>query len=176
MIVPAILAGMFVVVAGNQLAFMRERRRIAALRWDEILGKAERLNNEGLELIAECYLRPSNEQPKLEPGDIWVLIGGTKGLKQLRRNVAVILDLALAAQRWNREEAVLIAELLRGDAIRIRRAQRGLELCLLWNGDTMRAAVYLQRTAAAYCGMRQRLLDLYGSSHAALVPQFGAAL
>ncbi len=162
-------------VATHQLGFVRGRRR-SDRSFEAVLESVERVNVEALHLIADCYLRPDAAQLRVEPPEMWELVGGEAGLKRLRVNAALMLELAMIAERWNGEEAPVIAEMLRRDAVRIRRATTRLRLGSFWGGASVSAAFHLQEAVSSYCLMRQRLLGLYQNAHIGLVPQLQASL
>ena len=57
----------------------------------------------------DCALKEGNwDQLKLESKDMLLLMGGLEGLKRLKANVDVMLELAMAAESWSREEAPII--------------------------------------------------------------------
>ena len=175
MIVPVLLFLLFLLVAGYQLRFAGLRRKTGRT-WQEILPRFELVNTEGLQLIADYYLNPGRDQLGLEPPVMMEMVGGDEGLARLTRNAALMLELAVLAEQWNRVEGLIIAEMLRRDAVRIRRAVRRIRWDILWAGSSMSGAFYLQEAASSYCLMRARLLGLYGNAHIALLPHLEAAL
>jgi hypothetical protein len=91
-----------------------------------------------------------------------------------------MLALAAYAQRWNFAEAVIVTERMRLDAATLRRAVRHVELGLIpskmLRRYQMTIPLHAQEAASAYYLMRQRLLALYGTSHAGLYPKLATAL
>ncbi len=175
MIVPILLLFLFTAVAAYQLHFM-DRRRKPARAWQEILLKFEPVNMEGLQLIADDYLHPSSNQLQIEPPVMMEMVGGDEGLKRLLRNAGLMLELAVLAEQWNRVEGIIVAEMLRRDAVRIRRAARQIRWDTLWSNASVRGAFQLQEAISSYCLMRARLLGLYANAHIALVPHLEAAM
>ncbi len=175
MMVPLLLLSLFAAVMTYQLHFAARRRR-PARAWQELVAKLERVNLDGLQLIANCYLRPDAEQLRLEPPVMWELVGGDEGVKRLSTNATLMLELAIVAEQWNQIEGAIVAEMLRRDAIRLRRAIRHIRLGMLWSGGGVSAVFHLQEAVSSYCLMRGRLLGLYQNAHIALIPQLEAAL
>lgn len=148
--------------------------------WNDLIAKLNRLDVAGLSAIAIDYLTPHRDQINMEPKEIWEFLGGYEGLKKMRDNAEIMLALAAYAQRWNFEEAVIVTERMRLDAATLRRAVRRVELGLipskLLRHYRFVLPVHAQEASSAYYLMRQRLLALYGTSHADLYPALTACL
>ena len=164
------------IIAGHQLGFMGRRRRMKRRTFGEVLNCLERVNFDALRLIADCYLQPDEQQLRIEPPIMWELVGGHDGLKRLRTNAELMLELAMIAAQWNKDEGPVIAEMLRRDALRIRKAVARIRRGMLWNGASVTAAFHLQEAVSSYCLMRGRLVGLYHNAHIGLLPQLEAAL
>lgn len=151
--------------------------------WREIVAKLQPVNLEGMGIVARDFLEPSRGQLKLEPDEIWSLVGGLDGLKKMRANADLMLALAAYTQRWNFEEGIIVAERMRRDALKLRRAARHVELQMrpslmrvLPKRYWFNVPFEVHEVASAYYLMRQRLLALYESSHAGLYPRLAASL
>ena len=175
MIVSVLLVVLLASAAAYQFRFAA-KRRAPARAWREIVSKLERVNMQGLQLIAESYLQPDAQQLSLEPPLMWELAGGDEGLRRLTANAALMLELAVVAEQWNKVEGIIVAEMLRRDALRLRRAVRSIRFSMLWSGASVTAAFHLREAVASYCLMRGRLLGLYQNAHIALVPALEVAL
>jgi len=151
-------------------------RRKPTRTWQKILSEIEQVNKDGLQLIADCYLQPDSRQLEIEPPLMWELLGGHDGLKHLCTNASLMMELAVVAEQWDRVEGTIIAEMLRRDALRIRKSVQRLRLGMLWNGASVSVAFNLQEAVSSYCLMRGRLIGLYQNVHIALLPQLEAAL
>ena len=174
MMIPFLFLVLLAAVAAYQFRFAVRRKPVRA--WQEVVAYLERLNMKGMELVADGYLQPDSHQLEIEPPIMWELLGGSEGLKRMRANAALMLELAVIAEQWNRVEGTIVAEMLRRDALRIHRSVRRIRFAFLWSGESVRAAFHLQEAAASYCLMRGRLLGLYHNAHIALVPKLQAAL
>jgi len=163
-------------------AFQSQRKviRLTERGWNDLLAKLEQVEFVGLQAVAKDYLDPRASQIKMEPQELWTLLGGYEGLRRMRVNADLMLALAAHAQDWNFDEATIVAERMRLDAARLRRAMWRIELgCLQYfalRRFWMRMPIQAQEAAAAYYLMRQRLLSLYASSHAGLYPRLAEAL
>ncbi len=175
MTIPLLLTVLLISVAVYQVRFTARRRKYART-WQEVLSRLEHLNIDGLRLIADNYLHPDEQQLRLEPEMMWVLAGGMEGMKQLLKNAELLLELAVIAEQWNQVEGIIIAEMLRRDTVRIRKAVRHIRMAVLWNGTSLNAPFHVQEAVSAYYLMRGRLLGLYRNAHVALVPEFEAAI
>lgn len=176
MMVLVLLVAMLVGVAGYQIRFAMRRRRLAAKSWDEVLGRVEAVDIEGLRAIADCYLQPDKDQLRIEPSAMWEMMGGLEGIARLKANADVMLELAVFAERWNGDQGPVISEMMRRDAVRLRSAITRVQLAFLFHFGFLRAPFYLQEASASYYLMRSRLLGLYQNSHIGLVPRLEAAI
>jgi hypothetical protein len=150
--------------------------------WDDLIQKLVPLSKVGIEEVACSFLAPSGREldprrreDRLESRDIWDFIGGIEGLKAMRRNAAVLIDLACYVQRWN-SEAFVVAEQLRLDASEIRAALAKIRFAR-WRGDLgSKFPIHAARAAAAYYLMTQRLCALYEISQTGLLLRLKAAI
>lgn len=163
-------------IAGLQLRFFLRRRRQQTTTWSALVSRLEPLQFADLEKIAKAYLEPRANQLEMTPQAMWRLLGGSDGLPRLRRNAEVMLELAIFVQRWNFEDATIVAEMMRRDAARMQKAITQIEVALLLRRQSFRIPFYIHEASAAYYLMRQRLLALYESSHAGLLPRLSQAL
>jgi hypothetical protein len=163
-------------IVGIQLRFFLRRRAQQRTTWNMLLARIEPLNFSDLEKIAKAYLDPRGNQLELQPQAMWRLLGGTDGLPRLRRNAQVMLDLAVFVQRWNFEDATVVAEIMRRDAARLQKAITQIEMAMLLRRQSLRIPFYIHEASAAYYLMRQRLLALYETSHVGLLPRLTQAL
>lgn len=170
------VALLFLIIAGLQVRFFVKRRSQQKTSWNNLLGRLEPLNFSDLEQIAKAYLEPRGNQLELQPPAMWRLLGGADGLPRLRRNAEVMLDLAMFVQRWNFEDATIVAEMMRRDAARLQKAINQIEMAMLLRRQSLRIPFYIHEASAAYYLMRQRLLALYEVNHAGLLPRLTSAL
>ena len=158
------------------LQLLKQRRR----GWHNLVADLYRLDMVELSAIAVDYLTPRRSQLDMEPKEIWDFLGGYRGLRKMRENAEIMLELAAYAQRWNFQEAVIVTERMRLDAATLRRAVRRVELGVipsrLLRRFQLTLPLHAQEASSAYYLMRQRLLSLYETSHAGLYPKLAAAL
>jgi hypothetical protein len=154
----------------------RQQRSQLASDWASVVSKLQPLPAPGLTAVAETYLHPRSNQIELDPEAIFALLGGAQGLRVMRQNAAVMLQLAGYATRWNHVEAVVVTEMIRRDARRLQNAIFMIRLELFWRRMAFRAPFRLQEAAAAYHLMTCRLSALYESSHQGLYPVLAASL
>jgi hypothetical protein len=159
-----------------QVRWAIHRRQLMWQSWDTLLDRVERVDLNGIRAIADCYLQPDRDQLRIEPNEMWALLGGLEGVNRLRRNAAVMLDLAVYAQRWNDTEGAVISEMIRRDSIRLNRAVTRIQLTFFFGLGFVRAPFHVQEAAASYYLIRSRLLGVYQNSHIALVLRLEAAL
>jgi hypothetical protein len=157
----AILLCLVLAYAANQGYFYWKRRKLLQRSWGDILASVQPVNIEGIAEIADCYLHPSSTQLRLEPTQMWEMVGKFEGLRALKENAEAMLDLALYAAQWNSVEGRIVGEMIRRDGVRLNRAIREIEVATLAQIGNKFAAFELQEVAVTYHLMRQRLLGLY---------------
>lgn len=148
--------------------------------WNELVAGLSAIEMGNVRVVARDYLNPHKGQIDHSPGEIWKLVGGIEGLQRMNDNANRMLALAAFAQQWNHDEAAIVAEQMRRDAVALRKAVLRVELGLvphrLFRKWQMASFLSAQEAASSYYLMRQRLLALYETSHAGLLPQLAAAL
>lgn len=168
------------VFAAAVIADRLHSRRKSLRDWHELVASLQRVDFEGVSTVATDYLTPHRGQIDLEPDKIWECLGGYQGLKKMRENAQIMLDLAAYAQQWNFEEAVIVTERMRNDAAMLRRAIHRIELGLLparvMSRYRFTIPLHAQEASSAYYLMRQRLLSLYETSHICRYPALAASL
>jgi len=167
-------------LAGAVLYDRNSTRKGTKQEWHDLVAKLQRVDFQGVTEVALDYLTPRRGQIDLEPDRIWEALGGYDGLRKMRENAEIMLELAAYAQRWNFEEAVIVTERMRHDAVLLRRAVRRVEWGLmptrLMYRFRLTLPLHAQEASAAYYLMRQRLLSLYETSHACRYPALAVSL
>ena len=136
--------------------FIRIDRNNVALIALDFMSEADM--DENTHAVARKYFIPACEE--LDPSQIWPLIGGMEGLEVMRRNCAVLVDMAFYVQQWY-PEALAVAEQLRLNA-------REIE----WHVDRLKGAArtgklnsafpdYAQRAVTTYYLMTRRVVALF---------------
>jgi hypothetical protein len=153
-----------------------------SVNWPDLLAKLSPVGRVGIEEVAAVFLLPSREQldsrhimSRLESRDIWDFIGGIEGLKTMRRNADVLIELACYVQRWN-PEASIVAEQLRLDANQIKTSLSKILSSERRGTLSTWFPIYATRATAAYYLMTQRVCVLYEISHEGLLAQLKAAI
>ena len=167
-------------LAGAALYARRGSIRLNGGGWETLLAAIQPVDLSGVQCVARDYLEPQRGQTAMEPDILWHLVGGDLGLRRMRTNSDLLLSIAAHATQWNGEEGVIVAERMRRDALRLRRAVRSIQFGMLSQFVTghhwISVPFQLQEAASAYYLMRQRLLALYETSHAGLLPQLAQAI
>lgn len=172
-----IVAGGTVLATGATLLW--SLRGVTSLRdkeWNDLIQMLQPVHFRGLELVARDYIDPQENQLKIEPGEMWALLGGPEGLKRMKQNAEVMIALAAYASRWNMIESAIVAERMRQDAIMLRRALFRIRVDAVLHHRPLRFPFYLHQAASSYYLMLRRLLCLYEANHAGLHPRLAAAL
>jgi hypothetical protein len=154
----------------------RRKRTAGARTWNELVQQLQPVHAAGVHQLADAYLHPRKNQVEIEPAAMFEMVGGMKGVESIRSNAKIILALASYAIEWNEVEATIVAEMIRRDAVRLRRAAMGLQWSMLRSKIRASAPFQLQEIAASYHLMTFRLLALYETSHSARYPVLAAAL
>jgi hypothetical protein len=176
MLVLIVLFGCVASYGVVQCRFYLRRRRLARTSVQELVNRIQPVNLDVITEIAANFLNPLETQFRLEPPAMWLEMGEGDGLKTLIANADAILDLAAIASRWDRIEGRIVAEMIRRDGVRLKRAAWKLRLELHFGFNRVSAPFQLQEAAAAYYLMRARLLELYEASHASIYPRLAEVL
>lgn len=167
----------FGLVAIAVLAYAHMRsRRFSSLDWDTLVASIEPMHMRGLEMVALDHLQPQGNQLRLEPGELWGLVGGTEGLRRMEHNADRIIALAAYVRRWNYDQAIIVSERIRHDAVQLKRSIRRIRWELYLRKKQLHVPFYIHQAASAYYLMTKRLLALYESSQFVLYPKLAEAL
>lgn len=169
MVFSVVVAGVAVVVLVPQVKFLIRRKRTLNRGWDELIANLEKVNFEAVRDVANMFLSPTKDQLRLEPAVMWEMLGGSKGLEQLRHNAAAMLELCIYAEQWDTQGRV-ISEMIRLDAVNLNRAIRRVELSSVFGLGRVRGHLALMETAAHYELIRRRLLSFYEQNHVGRLP------
>ena len=160
----------------------RTQKTRAAASWEELISSLEPVNSEGVANVARDFLNPTGMQVdprrdgnRLEPSDIWNMVGGVDGIEVMRKNTAVLIEIAAYIQRWN-PEAVIVGEQLRLDAQEMDGYLKKLKSSAKAGTLQTWYPFYAQRAASAYYLMTRRLVALCEISHAGLLPSLQGAM
>jgi hypothetical protein len=163
-------------VAAGTVYYSIASHRLRAAPWESLLAQIQPVDLRGLESIALHTLQPRTNPVRLDSTEIWEILGGLEGLERLKNNASVLIALAAYAQQWNQQEASLVAEHMRRDAIQLKKALRHIRLGLLLHRHPAGQPFYVHDAAASYYLMTQRLLMLYQICREGLLPQLAQAL
>jgi len=172
----ALLVSFLVLLAGGLVYTQISASRLRSTTWEDLVSRMEPMHARGLEIVALDNLQPKANQLQLEPEHLWGLIGGTEGLRRMRNNADLLIALAAYVQRWNFEEGVIVTERMRHDAIQLKRAIFRIRFDMMIRRSQLRAPFYIHQAASAYYLMTRRLIALYETSHAGLLPRLAEAL
>jgi hypothetical protein len=151
-------------------------RKLRAATWDGLVARIIPVPFTGISAVALDNLQPGQNQIALEPGEMWQMVGGKEGLDNMYRNAEVLIQLAAWVQQWNYEEAAIVSERIRRDAVQLRRAVRRIRLSMMLQRRPIRIPFYIHEAATAYHLMSQRLMALYQRSHSGLYPRLAESL
>jgi hypothetical protein len=141
--------------------------RYSSASWKELVESLREVDMEGIESVAQEYLRPEEEQQKRSEGEKLTVIGGTDGLAKMRHNVDVMIAIAARAQgRDDPNGAGETLELMRRDANKVKSAIVGQGIGRTLGYGKHRVGSYVTEAAASYYLMIQRLLAIYERGHA----------
>ncbi len=174
------LAAMLLGLLASAVYSRRKSIALSEEGWQDLLARVQQVDLQGVTIVALDYLHPQYDQTSIQPAALWKLVGDHQGLRRMSANADLMLALAAHAQHWNFDEAVIVSERMRRDALRLRRAVSKIEFGFLpfsfLRGFYVRTPFHIQEAAAAYYLMRQRLMALYASSHSGRLPALSAVL
>lgn len=153
-----------IVVVLLACALLREQltaRRLIGQSWEGLLSELAPTETASLSLIAVEFLTPDRAPLRTEPAERWAMVGGWKGLKQLRANADVLIALAAHAERWMPLESKSVVAQMRAQSITLRREARYLTLERLVGYEVKGSGYRVQRAASAYHLMVTCLINLY---------------
>lgn len=174
---PIILLVCFLILLAGGLVYTQvSAHRLRSVTWEDLVARMQPMHARGLEIVALDNLQPKANQLQLEPEHLWGLIGGPEGLRRMRRNADLLIALAAYVQRWNFEEGVIVTERMRHDAVQLKRAVFRIRFDMMIRRSQLRAPFYIHQAASSYYLMTRRLIALYETSHAGLLPRLAEAL
>jgi len=121
-----------------------KKLRLATKTWEELVRELKPVRTEGITLAALECSDASGWQPGIDPDELWTMIGGWDGLKQMQTNTEVLVALASQAKVWNLGGSTLVAKRMQSEAIDMRRAAMRLKIGRTCGYGRERAAVYVQ--------------------------------
>jgi len=169
--------GTFGVVAVIALVYAQIRsRKLLSKDWQTLVSSIEPMHMRGLELVALDHLNPEKNQLRLEPDEIWGLIGGSEGLRRMEHNADLMIALAAYVRNWNYDQSIIVAERIRHDSLLLKRAVRRIRWGARLRSGRLRIPFYAHQAAASYYLMTKRLLALYETNQYLLYPVLAEAL
>jgi hypothetical protein len=173
----AIFLGIFILVIIAAFAYAHASgNRLRAVEWEELVRSLEPIHARGLEIVALDHLQPHGSQLRLEPEEMWGLVGGLEGLKRMQHNADLMIALAAYVNRWNYAQSIIVAERIRHDSIQLKRALFRIKWNLYVRRSQVRVPFYLHQAASSYYLMTKRLLTLYETNQYMLYPRLSEAL
>lgn len=154
----------------------RKAQRVANVDWESLVAAIQPVPFERLEKVALDHLDPRNLQLELDPGEMWEYVGGLEGLRRMRHNADLILQLAAHVRLWNFDESIVVAERIRYDALTLKRALFRIETRLWVARFNVRVPFYVHQAASSYYLMTRRVLTLYQANHYLLYPRLAETL
>ena len=155
-----------VCAACYQLRFFSKSTKSEQDTWKKLILQVEPVNPE---IFRWSGVLGSGVLTESELSVIVTQIGGLKGLRRLEKNVDLMLRMAVFAERWDQHYAPVFAELLRRDAMELKRAIRSLKFSLLLCRTP--GARNWKKAIASYMGVRARLFAIYREVHVGLLPE-----
>jgi hypothetical protein len=154
----------------------KRSRKLASADWQTLVTSLEPMHMRGLEMVAMDHLQPEKNQLKLEPSELWELVGGEEGLLRMERNADTMIALAAYVRNWNYDQAIIVAERIRHDSILLKRAVRKIRWTAHIRKSELKIPFYVHQAASSYYLMTKRLLALYETNQYLLYPVLAEAL
>ncbi len=169
--------GGFGLIAVIALIYAHSRsHKLLSKDWQSLVTSIEPMHMRGLEMVALDHLQPKKDQLRLEPDEIWGLVGGAEGLRRMERNADLMIALAAYVRNWNYDQAIIVSERIRQDSILLKRAARRVRWNMHMRRGQIRVPFYVHQAAASYYLMTRRLLALYETNQYMLFPVLAEAL
>jgi hypothetical protein len=154
----------------------RKKNRLSATTWQELVGRLAEVPMAGISKMALDYLQPREGQDGLRADEMWLLVGGAKGLERIKANAEILIQLAAFAEEWNLQEGILIGDRMRREGLVLRRAVRKARMGMWFGDGKAKGHLLVQEAASSYFLMRQSLLALYKTSHTGRFGRLSVAL
>lgn len=146
--------------AAYQAFFFLRRVELRRKNPQELIGKLRRLD------AIDLLLTKQAEGEQLAPADLWLHIGGLRGTIELRRNVQVLLNLAISAEAWNPAHGRVLSRLVRKDALGLRRSLNASVYWYLVGRNTRKLDAISRQSVGYYIAVRARVLAIYELTNA----------
>ena len=159
------LLAVALVVGTLYVQALRKKDRLSGATWEQLVRQLEEVPMIGITKVALNYLQPSKSPLTIQTDEMWHLVGGAEGLKRMQTNAEVLLQLAAYAEQWNPQEGIIVGEMMRREALLLRRAVGKVHRGLIWGYGMKTGPFCVQEAASTYYLMRLRLLSLYEISH-----------
>lgn len=176
------MISMYVLVAAVLLLILNltcaeiKKATLSRKTWQELIAELGPVMTEGITLAAlECAdIRES--EPMIDPRDLWTMVGGWEGLKQMHTNAGLLIAVAAHAQDWSPQQSIRATDRMRQDGLAVRRAAVSIKLKHVCGFGARRQAVHVQEFAAAYYRMTECVLNLYETSPSRRYEQLSLAV
>jgi len=155
----SLVVGVLYVQAWNK------KNRLSATTWQELVGKLAEVPMSGITKVALDYLQAPKGQLSMQTDEMWLLVGGAKGLERMEANAEILIQLAVFAEQWNLQESRIVGERMRSEGLVLRRAVRKARMGMWFGNGRATGPLLVQEAASSYFLMRQRLLALYKTAH-----------
>jgi hypothetical protein len=143
-------------------------RKLTHIPWEGLIAQLASVPSVGIEKVAKEFLQPESVQTLLEPQDIWDLIGGMTGLRQMCANAVVLRIIALCIEGGKPWESAIVSERIRRDAVRLKRAvlavRLGMAAQILFGRASVNVPFKAQEAASFNYLLRRRVLTLYAAN------------
>jgi len=157
---------LFAVLTSVAWHFYRRSRRSSRVNWEDLVQRLIWVDPKVVEQIALDLLNHSGQieenpdEERLDPTRIFSMIGGLKGLEDLKTNGQVMIEMAAYLQQ-SYPEALLVAEELRLYARELDWHVGRLEGAAKTGNLEISFPFYAKRAIATYYRMSRQLLALY---------------
>ena len=161
-----------VALGAYQVWFFQRRRARSASSWGDMVSRIVPLDRSLLNKMSE--VASSTHSSEEARHAVLASIGGLRALRDIERNAAAMLELAIYAEQWNEVHGPLFSALLRHDALQVGKQCRRIRLWWLTRCLSPRFVVDVTDVCRSYQCTRIRLLAIYETAHIGLLPQLQA--
>lgn len=176
MIAAVLLFAFFLGAVVYQALFFAKRKARHSQSWEVILSQISPIEPGLLSIVTQLNGKRDTQPGAISASGIWHTVGGMQGIRKLKTNAEAMLELAIYAERWNSYHGPVFSELVRRDALALRRAIRVLRLRYFFARSEENISDPLIKAFIAYDHARTRLLAIYETTHVGLLPQLEAVL
>lgn len=157
------------------LLSLRKARDLSATTWEELVLRLQPVRGQEIKTVAHTLSLDEGQSASEMFGRLYGEIGGSEGIRRMRRNAEVLIMLAAYTEVWSPGISASTVQKMRADGLRLKQAAWSMTVASFCARPN-RIMVHLVRDLSrSYDGMVDKLLALYVTVHISRHPSLYAA-